>query len=60
MSIAFIVTKNHPQQVLEVRTNPDGENLKVLNEICEARGIENHMVIYLTNAQYYNLAYWMR
>lgn len=60
MSIAFVITKNHPQQVLEVKMNLDGENLRVLNEICEARGIENHMVVYLNDEQYYNLVYWMR
>ena len=60
MSIAFIISKQKPQQVFEIKLNPDIENIKKLEEICEARGSENHMVIWLTNDQYYNLAYFMR
>ena len=60
MSIAFIISKQKPQQVFEVKTNPDLESLKRLDKICEARGKEDHMVVYLTNDEYYNLLHFMR
>lgn len=60
MSIAFIISKQKPQQVFEIKLNPDLESIKRLDEICEARGSKDHMVVWLTNDQYYNLAYFMR
>lgn len=59
MDIAFIMSKQKPQEIFEIKINPDFKDVKILDDICEARGTENHMVVYLTNNECYNLAHFI-
>ena len=60
MSIAFIISKTYPQQVFEVKLNPNSTDIEMLNYVVEARGIENHMLIHLSDNNYQMLAAFMR
>lgn len=60
MSIAFIIRKTYPQQVFEVKLNPNSTDIEMLNYVVEARGIENHMLVYLSDNDYQMLAAFMR
>ncbi len=60
MSIAFIISKTYPQQVFEVKLNPTATDIEMLNYVVEARGAENHMLIYLSDNDYQMLAAFMR
>lgn len=60
MNIAFVMSKQIPQKIFEIKINPDSNDTKRLNDICEARGTENHMVVYLTNDECYNLAHFIK
>lgn len=60
MSIAFIIRKTYPQQVFEVKLNPNSTDIEMLNNVVEIRGIENHMLIHLSDNDYQMLAAFMR
>ena len=60
MSVAFIISKNHPQQVFEVKLNPNFTDIEMLNNVVEIRGVENHMLIHLSDNDYQMLAAFMR
>lgn len=60
MSIAFIISKTYPQQLFEVKLNPNPTDIEMLNDIVEIRGIENHMLVYLSDNDYQMLAAFMR
>lgn len=60
MSIAFIISKTYPQQVFEVKLNPNSTDIEMLNYVVEIRGIENHMLIHLSDNDYQMLAAFMR
>lgn len=60
MNIAFIISKTYPQQVFEVKLNPNSTDIEMLNYVVEIRGIENHMLVYLSDNDYQMLAAFMR
>ena len=60
MSIAFIISKTYPQQVFEVKLNPNSTDIEMLNHMVEIRGIENHMLVHLSDNDYQMLAAFMR
>lgn len=60
MDIAFIISKSYPQKVFEIKLNPTATDIEMLNCVVEARGIENHMLIYLSDNDYQMLAAFMR
>lgn len=60
MDVAFIMSKKIPQEIFDIKMNPDSKDVKMLDDICEARGAENHMVVYLTNKECYNLAHFIK
>ena len=60
MSIAFIISKNHPQRVFEIKLNPNPKDIEMLNDVVEIRGIENHMLVHLSENDYQTLAAFMR
>lgn len=60
MSIAFIISKTYPQEVFEIKLNPTTADIEMLNYVVEARGIENHMLVYLSDNDYQMLAAFMR
>ena len=60
MDIAFIISKSYPQKVFEIKLNPTAVDIKMLNYVAEARGIENHMLVYLSDNDYQMLAAFMR
>ena len=60
MNIAFIISKSCPQKVFEIKLNPTATDIEMLNDVVEARGIENHMLIYLSDNDYQMLAAFMR
>lgn len=60
MDIAFIINKNYPQKVFEIKLNPTATDIEMLNDVVKARGIENHMLVYLSDNDYQMLAAFMR
>lgn len=60
MDIAFIISKSCPQKVFEIKLNPDATDIEMLNYIVEVRGVENHMLVYLSDNDYQMLAAFMR
>lgn len=60
MNIAFIISKTYPQQVFEVKLNPNSTDIEMLNYVVEIRGIENHMLVHLSDNDYQMLAAFMR
>lgn len=60
MDIAFIISKSYPQKVFEIKLNPTAVDIEMLNYVAEARGIENHMLVYLSDNDYQMLAAFMR
>ena len=60
MSIAFIIRKDYPQQIFEVKLNPNFIDIEMLNDVVEIRGVENHMLIHLSDNDYQMLAAFMR
>lgn len=60
MNIAFIISKTYPQRVFEVKLNPNSTDIKMLNHVVEIRGIENHILVHLSDYDYQTLAAFMR
>ena len=60
MDIAFIISKSYPQKVFEIKLNPTATDIEMLNYVVEARGIENHMLVYLSDNDYQMLSAFMR
>ena len=47
--IAFIINNNlNFPRIFEIQVNPNMEQIEIMKERCEARGNENHQLIYLT------------
>lgn len=59
MEVAFIMSKQIPQEIFEIKINPDFKDMEILYHICEARGSYNHMVVRLTNKECYNLSHYI-
>lgn len=51
MDVIFIMSKQMPQRIYEVKINPRGHDLKKFDDICKARGEDDHMVVCLTGIQ---------
>ena len=47
--VAFIINNDYiSPKIFEIQINPNIEQIEKMKEICEARGKENHKLVYLT------------
>lgn len=60
MEIAFVMSKQMPQKVWQIKLNPDFKDIQKLNDYCEAMGSEKYMVVYLSKDEYCNLAQFIK
>lgn len=51
MDVIFIMSKQMPQRIYEMQGNPRGYDLKKFDDICKARGEDDHMVVYLSEIE---------
>lgn len=51
MEVIFIMSKQIPQRICEVKRNPKAHDLNKFNDICKARGEDDHVVVYLTGIE---------
>lgn len=58
--IAFIINNDLVfPKIFEIQVNPNMEQIERMKEICEARGGENHRLVYLTQENIRQLEMFM-